>query len=434
MTRQPVPSDVPRALVFGFGGAVAMWAAGFVLRLPGVLAAPWAIVGVFGLIQLMVGARMGGARGAAMAGAVTALLNLLLVGSLVSDPETRNALRAEWMVLVGGWLIGMPVVSALGAMLFKGKGARTEGVSWLARFAAVDAVAAFILLVVGGLVTSLEAGLAVPDWPNSFGYNMFLLPLAHMQGGVYFEHYHRLFGSLVGLATLVLMVWTLLKDPRGIAKTLGIVAFLFVVGQGILGGLRVTGRATLSQTEVEPNLALAFVHGVTGQMFVALLAAFACILSARWTSSEPARESSRPGSPRLICGVLLGFLIVQLLLGSATRHFDQGPGFMHTALTHAVNAVLVLAVAVGAGIRAAGAFAERTPLRVLGKATMHTVGLQMLLGAAALWAVLMYRKAETPPLVEVGITTGHQAVGAALLALAAMLYVWSRRLVLRPRK
>ncbi len=434
MTRQPVPSDVPRALVFGFGGAVAMWAAGFVLRLPGVLAAPWAIVGVFGLIQLMVGARMGGARGAAMAGAVTALLNLLLVGSLVSDPETRNALRAEWMVLVGGWLIGMPVVSALGAMVFKGRGARTEGVSWLARFAAVDAVAAFILLVVGGLVTSLEAGLAVPDWPNSFGYNMFLLPLAHMQGGVYFEHYHRLFGSLVGLATLVLMVWTLLKDPRGIAKTLGIVAFLFVVGQGILGGLRVTGRATLSQTEVEPNLALAFVHGVTGQMFVALLAAFACILSARWTSSEPARESSRPGSPRLICGVLLGFLIVQLLLGSATRHFDQGPGFMHTALTHAVNAVLVLAVAVGAGLRAAGAFAERTPLRVLGKATMHTVGLQMLLGAAALWAVLMYRKAETPPLVEVGITTGHQAVGAALLALAAMLFVWSRRLVLRPRK
>ncbi|MGE4153147.1 MAG: COX15/CtaA family protein [Phycisphaerales bacterium] len=411
-----------------------MWAAGFVLRLPGVLAAPWAIVGVFGLIQLMVGARMGGARGAAMAGAVTALLNLLLVGSLVSDPETRNALRAEWMVLVGGWLIGMPVVSALGAMVFKGRGARTEGVSWLARFAAVDAVAAFILLVVGGLVTSLEAGLAVPDWPNSFGYNMFLLPLAHMQGGVYFEHYHRLFGSLVGLTTLVLMVWTLLKDPRGIAKTLGIVAFLFVVGQGILGGLRVTGRATLSQTEVEPNLALAFVHGVTGQMFVALLAAFACILSARWTSSEPARESSRPGSPRLICGVLLGFLIVQLLLGSATRHFDQGPGFMHTALTHAVNAVLVLAVAVGAGLRAAGAFAERTPLRVLGKATMHTVGLQMLLGAAALWAVLMYRKAETPPLVEVGITTGHQAVGAALLALAAMLFVWSRRLVLRPRK
>lgn len=415
-----------------------MWTAGFVLRLPGVLAAPGVIVGVFGLIQLMVGARVAGARVAAMSGAVTALLNLLLVGSLVSDPETRNALRAEWMVLVGGWLIGMPAVSVIGAMIgkavFKGRSERAERVSWLARFAAIDAVAAFILLVVGGLVTSLEAGLAVPDWPNSFGYNMFLLPLAHMQGGVYFEHYHRLFGSLVGLTTLVLMVWALVKDPRGIAKALGIVAFLFVVGQGILGGLRVTGRATLSQTEVEPSLALAFVHGVTGQMFVALLAAFACVLSARWTSNEPARESSRPGSPRLISGVLLAFLIVQLLLGSATRHFDQGPGFMHTALTHAVNAILVLAVAVGAGIRAAGAFAERTPLRVLGKATMHTVGLQMLLGAAALWAVLMHRKAETPPLMEVGITAGHQAVGAALLALAAMLFVWSRRLVLRPRK
>lgn len=437
MTTPPKSSVLAPALVFGFGGAVAMWTAGFVLRLPAVQAEPMVIVGVFALIQLMVGARMRDVRGAGAAGLVTAMLNLLLVGSLLSDPETRNSLRAEWMVLLGGWLIGSPIVSALGALagaaMLQGTTRGGEG-SWLARFAAVDALAAFILLVVGGLVTSLEAGLAVPDWPNSFGYNMFLLPLSHMEGGVYFEHYHRLFGSLVGLATLVLMVWTLLKDPRGAAKMTAVAAFVFVVAQGILGGMRVTGRATLSQTDVEPNLALAFVHGVTGQMFVALLAAFACVLSARWTSGEPARASSKPGSPRLISSVLLGFLLLQLLLGSATRHFDQGAGFLHTALTHAVNAVLVLAVSVGAGIRASGALRERTPLRVLGKGLMHATGLQMLLGGAALWAVLAHREAATPPLVEVGLTTGHQALGAALLAMAAMLWVWSRRLVLRPGK
>lgn len=438
MSNSRESGEVGKALVFGFGGAVAMWTAGFVLRLPGVQAEPVVVVGAFALIQWMVGARCGGVRVAAMAGAVTALLNLLLVGSVVSNPDVQNTLRAEWMVLLAGWLLGTPIVSALGALLgkglFKPRGPREGGVSWLARFAAVDAAAAFVLLVLGGLVTSLEAGLAVPDWPNSFGYNMILLPLAHMEGGVYFEHYHRLFGVLVGIATIVLMVWTLRKDPRFSAKALAVVAFVFVAGQGILGGLRVTGKPTMSQTEVEPNLALAFVHGVTGQMFVALLAAIACVLSARWTSSEPARESARPGSPRLISAVFLAFLLVQLLLGSATRHFDSGPGFLHTALTHAVNAVLVLAVGVGAGIRAAGAFRERGPLMILGKATMHTVGLQMLLGAAALWAVLAHRKAETPPLSEVALATGHQAVGAGLLALGAMLFVWSRRLVLRPGK
>ncbi len=435
MTDFPKQSVFSAALVYGFGGAVAMWTGGFVLRLPGVQASPMVIVGVFALIQLVIGARVG--RGAAVCGLITALLNLLLVGSMLSDPATRNALRAEWWVLVLAWLVGSPLVAmagaALGRAMFK-RDARAGQGSWLARFAAVNAAAAFILLVLGGLVTSLNAGLAVPDWPNSFGYNMILLPLAHMEGGVYFEHYHRLFGVLVGITTIVLMVWTLAKDPRKTAKLLALAAFVLVAGQGVLGGLRVTGRPTLSQTDVEPSLALAFVHGVTGQLFVALLALIACVLSARWTSDEPARASARPGSPRLISAVFLGFLIVQLLLGSATRHFNAGPGFLHTALTHAVNSVLVLAVGVGAGIRAAGAFRERGPLMILGKATMHTLGLQMLLGAAALWAVLAHRKAETPPLVEVAVTTGHQALGAALLAMAAMLAAWSRRLVLRAGK
>ena len=78
------------------------------------------------------------------------------------------------------------------------------GLGFTAVHANVTVAATFLLVVAGGLVTSNEAGLAVVDWPNSFGYNMFLYPLAKMTGGIYYEHAHRLYGSLVGLTTIVL--------------------------------------------------------------------------------------------------------------------------------------------------------------------------------------------------------------------------------------
>ena len=77
------------------------------------------------------------------------------------------------------------------------------------------AAATFILLMAGGLVTSNRAGMAVPDWPATFGSNMFLYPLSKMTGGIYFEHTHRLLGTFVGLAAITLAVFLQIVERRG---------------------------------------------------------------------------------------------------------------------------------------------------------------------------------------------------------------------------
>src|SRR3979411_2525364 len=110
--------------------------------------------------------------------------------------------------------------------------ASRSAVHW---WAVLTAPLTFVLLCNGGLVTSHGAGMAVPDWPNSFGYNMFLFPLSRWVGGVLFEHTHRLIASLVGLLTIGLCVLTLVVEKRRWVKWLAGFAVLAVVLQGILG-------------------------------------------------------------------------------------------------------------------------------------------------------------------------------------------------------
>jgi cytochrome c oxidase assembly protein subunit 15 len=105
------------------------------------------------------------------------------------------------------------------------------------RLAVSTAAATVVLIVFGGLVTNTGAALAVPDWPSTFGHNMFLFPWSGMVGGVFYEHTHRLLGALVGLLTVALAatLW-----PRGgRLRVLGLVALGVVIAQGVIGGLRV---------------------------------------------------------------------------------------------------------------------------------------------------------------------------------------------------
>ena len=115
------------------------------------------------------------------------------------------------------------------------------------------------LLFVGGSVTTYRVGMAVPDWPRTFGINMFLFDFWNAPFGVQVEHTHRLYGAAVGLATIGLMIWLFCFESRRWMKVLGIVALVAVIGQGILGGTRVTQVSTF----------LAAVHGCTGQAFFA---------------------------------------------------------------------------------------------------------------------------------------------------------------------
>ena len=136
---------------------------------------------------------------------------------------------------------------------------------WPHRLAVILACATFPLLFIGGLVTSLGVGLAVPDWPTTFGYNMFLYPWSKMIGGIFYEHSHRLVASCVGLLTIALALTLWLKEPRPWLRWLGVAALALVIVQGVLGGLRVV--------LLQPTLAI--IHACFAQAFFALTVSLA---------------------------------------------------------------------------------------------------------------------------------------------------------------
>ena len=180
-------------------------------------------------------------------------------------------------------------------------------------FAVLTAVATFLLLGAGGLVTSHEAGMSVPDWPNSYGYNMFLFPPSRWIGGIFYEHTHRLWATVVGLLTTILAVWLLVKDPRKWMKWLGVTAFLLVVTQGVLGGLRV----------VLDRNNLGSIHGVVGQTFFVLVCAMALFTSDFWRKISEQRPNVS-GSLRALVLVTTILIFCQLILGATMRGQHAG--------------------------------------------------------------------------------------------------------------
>jgi heme a synthase len=162
---------------------------------------------------------------------------------------------------------------------------------WSHRLAVILACATFLLLFIGGLVTSLGAGLAVPDWPTTFGYNMFLYPWAKMVGGIFYEHSHRLVASTVGLLTIALAMMFWFHERRQWLRWLGVAALILVILQGVLGGLRVV---LLQHT-------LAMIHACVAQAFFALTVSLALFTSAAWRGPVHAAivDGGSPRSPRL---------------------------------------------------------------------------------------------------------------------------------------
>src|SRR5205807_4366974 len=112
----------------------------------------------------------------------------------------------------------------------------SKSLTWLNRFAWLSVVATLLLICSGGMVTSKGVGLAVPDWPTTFGYNMFLFPVSKWIGGVFFEHSHRLIASTVGVLSVILAAWLWYAESRRWVRMLGLAAVGAVILQGILGG------------------------------------------------------------------------------------------------------------------------------------------------------------------------------------------------------
>jgi cytochrome c oxidase assembly protein subunit 15 len=415
-------------LAIGFGITVAMWGIGYLARLPMVEAPAPAILPFLLLAGIAGGWVAGrfetrGLRAGALAGGLAGVLNLLILGAFLTRGEGM-AVHPSAVVWVPGSILLTAALGAGGAALgLRSRGGRpAPEVDWTASFSRVALAATFLLLAAGGIVTSANAGLAVVDWPNSFGSNMFLFPFSRMTGGIYYEHAHRLLGSLVGLTTLVLTIHLLFVESRRWVKALAVAAFVLVCVQGILGGLRVTGTLTLSQNpdDVSPNLSLAVAHGILGQLFFSTMAALTVFLSPSWKGKRPLQTSVRAATDRALHGMVLVALVVQLVLGAVQRHLAAG------LVIHITLAFVVAGLAIAAGTRAWGFHADLVPLRRSGLFLAAAAAVQFGLGFTAFVVT-----AATPSGSgwDVVVSTAHQATGALLLGCAVALALWHRRLV-----
>jgi cytochrome c oxidase assembly protein subunit 15 len=423
-----VRNDRSYVLAVGFAATVTMWAVAYVGRLPLVMAPS----GLLGLLMLAAVAAWGWFAGrssgdgwvaGALVGATAAVLNLLILGSLLAAADGRLRPSALWWV--PGSILGIALLAGITAAIGS-RSASTERrpQDWTAMFSKVAVAATFLLIVAGGLVTSQEAGLAVVDWPNTFGSNMFMYPLSRMTGGIYYEHAHRLFGALVGITTLALAAHLWRVDSRGWVRRLALVAVIVVVTQGILGGLRVTGQFTLSTSaeDMTPSIGLAIVHGVLGQLFLALIVFLAVVTSKWWREAPPAEVRPTAATDRSIQVGLVSVLAIQLVFGAVQRHIAQG------LLIHITLATVVTVLAIAAGARAWGLYHGVWPVQRLGQLLMGLVCVQVALGIAALAVTQGWAVVGSPTTIEVTIATAHQATGAALLAVSVMLAVWTQRL------
>src|SRR5438552_19021291 len=109
----------------------------------------------------------------------------------------------------------------------------------LHKFSRYVAASTVLLILAGSFVTSTDSGLSVPDWPSSYGWNMFTFPPSKWVGGIFYEHGHRLIASSVGFLTIILAGWLWIAEPRKWVKVVGLSALGAVVLQGVLGGLTV---------------------------------------------------------------------------------------------------------------------------------------------------------------------------------------------------
>lgn len=315
---------------------------------------------------------------------------------------------------------------------------------WLSRFAFLTALATLFLVGLGGVVTSKGVGMAVPDWPNTFGENIFLFPFSKWVGGVFYEHSHRLVASGVGLLTTILAVWLWLKESRQCLRWLGVAAFVAVVLQGVLGGLRVVFDKHGWGTE------LGIFHATVAQLFLVLICAIALFTTRSWQNFALNRLVST-GQSQLRYFLLVGTLLIfgQLVLGATMRHQHAGlaiPDFplaygkiwpamdadsvavynqnrievqaynpitafqIGLQMVHRVVAVAILFAVIFVLRQTARQLGWKNPLTRLSCAWLGLIATQIALGAATIWSGK-----------KVDVTTLHVAVGAMSLVNGALL-------------
>jgi len=282
----------------------------------------------------------------------------------------------------------------------------------LHRFAVILAACTVFLLAAGASVTSNEAGLAVPDWPLSYGS---LMP--PMVGGIFYEHGHRMVATTVGFLTIILAVWLQRREPRAWMRRLGWVALAGVIVQGILGGITV-------RFFLPPAVSIS--HATLAQLFFCAVVSVA-VFTSRWWHSDIASLQAASQPPLLGWTLAsLAAIFIQLILWAAFRHKVLG------ILPHALWAAVVAYVVFRTAAIARDHRLEIVPaFRRIARFIHALLGLQLCLGGAALWARLATADYPQPMPVMVWTTVIHVVFGALVLGSVVVLALCASR-VLRP--
>jgi cytochrome c oxidase assembly protein subunit 15 len=297
-------------------------------------------------------------------------------------------------------------------------------VVWLHRYACLLVVATLVLVAAGGMVTSTNSGLSVPDWPTTYGYQMFTFPLSGMVGGIFYEHGHRLIASTVGMLTIGLVIFLWRAEPRAWVRRLGYLALAAVVIQGTLGGLTVLFFL--------PD-AISISHAGLAQIFFALTVTIALVTSAGWRRPVSSPVDDEVLGRRAV--TLTATVYGQILLGATMRHTGAGlaipdfplsygrliPPFWNTAIlihfAHRLGAVLVASLVLVVVWRIRRKHRSHPELVRPAWLLMAAVVLQITLGAF----VVLTGKNEA-------INTLHVATGALVFGTSVFLTLRTFRL------
>ena len=279
----------------------------------------------------------------------------------------------------------------------------------LHRFALLTVGATFLLLIAGALVTSNDAGLAVPDWPLSYGTWM-----PPMVGNIVYEHGHRLVATFVGLLTTILSIWLFWKEPRRWVRRLGLGALLTVVAQGILGGITVLFLLPRP---------VSIAHASLAQIFFCLTVSLAVVTGPAWIIPATRRDDNERPALFHLCAATTAAIFLQLILGAAYRHNALG------ILPHLIGAASVIFMATWLTQRLRRAYNDEGSFRRPGLALTVLVPVQLLLGTTAYFARVAAANASQPLPLTILLTVAHVVVGAAILAACLVLTLHARRLL-----
>lgn len=296
---------------------------------------------------------------------------------------------------------------------------------WLRRFAKLVAASTLFLIFAGAMVTSTDSGLAVPDWPNTYGWFMFSFPLSKMVGGIFYEHGHRLIASTVGFLVIIQAVWLQRREPKRFVRILGWLALAAVVIQGILGGLTVIFLLPL---------AISVAHAALAEIFFCLTVAIAFFTSLSYDRLQALEKGNAPVG---MAWGLTALVYTQILVGALMRHLGAGlaipdfplsfgrlvpefaSGAIVVAFLHRAGGFIVAAAVVAMALRLMR-YERDHPLRAIANFLLVLIAAQVLLGGYVIWS------GKQPH-----ITSIHVMMGASTLALSLILTLASRTVAWR---